>query len=375
MPVPSGVLWDADPHTLAKHRLLENYLAAWLPTLLQGGFGGVTYAEGFAGPGIYNGGEPGSPVIALRTFLGQQGLLAAGRSVDMVLVEEDGRRLAELRRQMSRPLATPAGARVGISIEYVLGDEAEVMLPALEQIGAMRRPIFAFLDSYGGPDVPLDLARRIGAAPASEILVTFGTSFFIRFCEVEGHQAEGDQVFGGRQWRQVARLAPREKKPFLVATYRQSLQQAGYTYVVSFEMLDEQGHDLHLVFGTTHRAGLEKMKNAMWTVDPVGGVRFRDPRDPDQGVFDFTADPDLGPLSRSLLAELDHRPMTLAELKDHALVETVYRAPHARTVVQRLLKQGAVQRDPVRGPLSDATVIRYAERTPDREVQQPATLF
>jgi three-Cys-motif partner protein len=371
MPVPSEVLWDADPHTLAKHRLLENYLAAWLPTLLQGGYRGVI----FAGPGIYKGGEPGSPVIALRTFLGQQGLLAAGRSVDMVLVEQNGRRLAELHRQMDQTLAAAAGAPVSISIEYVPGDEAKVLLPALERISAMRRPVFAFLDSYGGPDVPLDLARRIGAAPASEVLVTFGTSFFIRFCEVEGHQAEGDQVFGGRQWRQVARLAPREKKPFLVTTYRESLRQAGFTYVVSFEMLDEQGHDLHLVFGTTHRAGLEKMKNAMWTVDPAGGVRFRDPTDPDQGVFDFTVDPDLGPLSRSLLAELDHRPMTLAQLKDHALVETVYRAPHARTVMQRLLKQGVVQRDPVGGHLSDATVIRHGERTPDSEVQHPATLF
>ena len=61
MPVPSGVLWDVDPHTLAKHRLLENYLAAWLPTLLQGGFRGVTYAEGFAGPGIYTGGRARLP--------------------------------------------------------------------------------------------------------------------------------------------------------------------------------------------------------------------------------------------------------------------------------------------------------------------------
>jgi hypothetical protein len=53
MPVPSAVLWDANPHTLVKHRLLRDYLAAWLPTRLHGGFPGVTYAEGFAGPGIY----------------------------------------------------------------------------------------------------------------------------------------------------------------------------------------------------------------------------------------------------------------------------------------------------------------------------------
>jgi three-Cys-motif partner protein len=294
MPTPADVVWDADPHTLAKHRLLQAYLAAWLPTLLHGGYDRVTYAEGFAGPGIYRGGEPGSPVAALRAFLGQRRLLAGGRTVSMVLAEKDHRRMTELRRQMGRALTEAPVAPAGISVEYVCGDHAKVLLPALERIGAMRRPVFAFLDSYGGPDVPLDVARRIGSAPASEVLVTFGTSFFIRFCEVEGHQAEGDRVFGGPQWRQVAKLAPREKKPFLVATYRRSLRQAGFRFVLSFEMLDEQGHDLHLVFGTTHRAGLEKMKDAMWAIDPIGGVRFRDPRDPSQGMLDFTINPDFG---------------------------------------------------------------------------------
>ena len=231
MPVPSAVLWAADPHTVAKHRLLENYLATWLPTMLQGRSCRVTYAEGFAGPGIYTDGEPGSPVIALRTFLGQHNLLAAGRSVDMVLAEEHARRLAELHRQLDHALAEASVPSTGINIEYVHGDHAAVLLPALKRIGAMRRPVFAFLDSYGGPDVPLDLARRIGAAPSSEVLVTFGTSFFIRFCEVEGHQADGDRVFGSRQWRQVAILPPEQKKPFLVGTYRESLRRAGFTSV------------------------------------------------------------------------------------------------------------------------------------------------
>jgi three-Cys-motif partner protein len=375
MPTPADVVWDADPHTLAKHRLLQAYLAAWLPTLLHGGYDRVTYAEGFAGPGIYRGGEPGSPVAALRAFLGQRRLLAGGRTVDMVLAEKDHRRMTELRRQMGRALTEAPVAPAGISVEYVCGDHAKVLLPALERIGAMRRPVFAFLDSYGGPDVPLDVARRIGSAPASEVLVTFGTSFFIRFCEVEGHQAEGDRVFGGPQWRQVAKLAPREKKPFLVATYRRSLRQAGFRFVLSFEMLDEQGHDLHLVFGTTHRAGLEKMKDAMWAIDPIGGVRFRDPRDPSQGMLDFTINPDFGPLRRSLLAELSHGPRTLALLKEHTLVETVYRPPHARTVVQELLRQGAVQRDPERGHLTDATVIRVAEPTTAGQAAQPELPF
>ena len=57
MAQPQETVWDRDPHTGAKHEMLRRYLAAWFPILLQGGFSGVTYAEGFAGPGEYKAGE------------------------------------------------------------------------------------------------------------------------------------------------------------------------------------------------------------------------------------------------------------------------------------------------------------------------------
>ncbi|WP_260326384.1 hypothetical protein [Streptomyces sp. TLI_185] len=44
-------------------------------------------------------------------------------------------------------------------------------------------------------------------------------------------------------------------------------------------MNDEGNRKLYLIFGTQHELGLEKMKDAMWKVDPSYGVRYRDPRD------------------------------------------------------------------------------------------------
>lgn len=93
-------------------------------------------------------------------------------------------------------------------------------------------------------------------------------------------------------------------------------------------MLDETGHDLHLVFGTSHPRGLEKMKDAMWKVDPVQGMRYRDPRDPDQIALDLAVQPNTAPLRRAILAELEHGERTVVQLKEHALLETVYRWPH-----------------------------------------------
>ena len=66
MPVKGEVPWACQAHTAAKHDIYRRYLARWFPILLAGAnaYPSVTYAEGFAGPGIYSGGEPGSPVIA-----------------------------------------------------------------------------------------------------------------------------------------------------------------------------------------------------------------------------------------------------------------------------------------------------------------------
>ncbi|CNE78342.1 Uncharacterised protein [Mycobacterium tuberculosis] len=368
VPVPDEPVWRCDPHTVAKHQILKAYLEQWLPTLLHGGYPGVTYAEGFSGSGIYTGGQPGSPVIALRTVLGQRRLLETGKTVDLIFIEEDPRRFSILEQQLANTLkAAPVPLPPTLRHPHLRrADHADVLLPVLEQIGAMRQPIFAFLDSWGGPDVPLDIARAIATAPASEVLVTFGTNYLIRFGETKGRQAEGDRVFGGTGWRQVFTLPADQKKAFLVSAYRQSLQSVGFEFVTSFEMLDEGGHGLHLVHGTSHLAGLEKMKNAMWEVDRVSGVQFRDPRDPDQGLLEFSLEPELGPLRRALLARLAERPHSVAELKRHALCETVYRAQHVFPLVRQLINDGLIEKV-TSGRLSDATVLRPAPPKPAQD--------
>ncbi|MFE3414100.1 three-Cys-motif partner protein TcmP [Streptomyces mirabilis] len=67
MTVPKDAVWERDPHTAAKHDLLKRYLEAWAPILLSRN-DVITYAEGFAGAGVYKQGEPGSPVVAYEVF-------------------------------------------------------------------------------------------------------------------------------------------------------------------------------------------------------------------------------------------------------------------------------------------------------------------
>jgi len=59
-------IWPLEDHTKAKHEILRNYLAAWFP-ILSIYSQRIVYIDGFAGPGVYSGGEPGSPVLAIKT--------------------------------------------------------------------------------------------------------------------------------------------------------------------------------------------------------------------------------------------------------------------------------------------------------------------
>ncbi|WP_308048517.1 three-Cys-motif partner protein TcmP [Streptomyces sp. TRM72054] len=97
MAVPKEAVWERDPHTAAKHDLLQQYLKAWAPILLSR-HDVISHAEGFAGAGIYKRGEPGSPVIAYEVFA--DALHRFPKRIRVILMEEDARRVKELQHQM-----------------------------------------------------------------------------------------------------------------------------------------------------------------------------------------------------------------------------------------------------------------------------------
>ena len=68
MAVPQEILWPIGPHTKAKHEILKKYLQRWFP-ILNKYYKRVVYIDGFCGPGRYEGGELGSPLIALKAAL------------------------------------------------------------------------------------------------------------------------------------------------------------------------------------------------------------------------------------------------------------------------------------------------------------------
>ena len=77
--------------------MLEHYLA-WLPTRNKNG---RIFVDGFAGPGEYDGGEEGSPVVAMRVLAEHSAKEMINAEVVFFFIEEEPRRARHLRDRVA----------------------------------------------------------------------------------------------------------------------------------------------------------------------------------------------------------------------------------------------------------------------------------
>jgi hypothetical protein len=88
------------------------------------------------------------------------------------------------------------------------------------------------------------------------------------------------------------------------------VREGGFRYVNSFEMVHNNGHTGNLlIYGTRNLKGMQVMKDAMWKVDPGGGITFSD-RLAGQEVLFSGAGVDLVPLRQALLKKFPARRST-----------------------------------------------------------------
>ena len=130
MAVPKDTIWPIEPHTSAKHQILRKYLDAWLPIL--GTYNKrIIYIDGFAGPGEYVGGEPGSPIIALEAARSHQAKLA--KELVFMFIEERSDRVTHLKSRIAT-LQLPAAFNVHVEE----GTFAERLTKLLDDLDAEK---------------------------------------------------------------------------------------------------------------------------------------------------------------------------------------------------------------------------------------------
>lgn len=151
------VLWPLDDHTRAKHRVLRAYLNAWIPVMghqalrarsFQTAEPRLLLVDGFAGPGRYSGGEPGSPLIMLDTLTSHAAFpKLSGVTFLYLSIEQDRRRVEHLRSELAR-LTLPPNVQVQVehgAFETKFGELVDDVTGRNHTLV----PTFAFIDPFG----------------------------------------------------------------------------------------------------------------------------------------------------------------------------------------------------------------------------------
>lgn len=325
-------IWTQAPHTAAKHDLLRRYLGGWFP-VLSTWHRRVIFLDGFAGPGIYEGGQPGSPILALNTFLDHSHFQKMQATEFLFIFNErDQERFASLEQVIERIRdergGWPSNVRVHTVNEAFVG-LAEGMLTGLGD--QQLAPTFAFLDPFGYEGIPLAVIARLLSFQRCELFIYFDFNSANRFATA-GLKVDPlfEALYGTDEFKQAPPAGDPRRKTFLHDLYaRQLKSECGFEYVQSFEMVtDKNRTGSYLFFCTRNLKGVEIMKDAMWKVAPAGNFRFSDLL-AGQTIL-FGADVDTTPLQQELRKRFSGRRVSIKDVEEYTLAQTPYTKSHVK---------------------------------------------
>lgn len=271
---PEPTTWELEPHTLGKHLVLQHYMAAWLPIMTRYN-GSVLFVDAFAGPGEYSGGEPGSPIIALRALTEHSARDRMMADISYSFIEDRADRAEHLEQVLAKSgLRVPQNCRFEV-VNATFDETVNGVLDDLAQQHKPLPPAFVMIDPFGVSGTSLKTIERILAHPKSEVYVSVMYDPINRFKDHPYFEPHLDELFGCRDWQDgIDIVDPNERRVFFFELYRRQLQSSGAENVLHFELYKGQRLEYAIFFGTHSLDGCDKMKQAIWKVVPGGDYRY-----------------------------------------------------------------------------------------------------
>lgn len=329
-----GTVWAIEPHTQAKHELLTRYLDAWFPIMTSWSTK-VLYIDGFAGPGRYEGGEPGSPMLAVDVARGRNARLARAKLI-FLFIESDKARHDELAARVDEIAS-------GLPGNFEVRVANEDFAAAAEQIVANRGvrslvPTFAFVDPFGWAGIPLGLIANLTRDKRSELFILFSYNSLNRWLSNPEQQANMRALFGGDEFLQAVGMRPAERKEFLADLYERQLKTVGkFAYVSRFEMIEKAGRTSYFLYHCTRSLkGLEVMRSAMWKIDPLSGRQFSDKVAGLEQIFDG---PLIFDLEERLVAQFKGKRAPISAIHQFLLEETPFAPEHLKKLTLKPMQE------------------------------------
>ncbi len=364
MSPPKDTVWKLEPHTIGKHLVLRAYLNAWIPILSKWNQR-ILFIDAFAGPGVYEKGEDGSPVIALKALIEHPFKNKITAEIIFLFIEKDEERAKNLEVIIDKlkPLL-PSNAVV----QVINGTFDETMTKVLDQIEEQNRllaPSFVMIDPFGISGTPLSMIKRILKNPKTEVYVSFMYRDINRFLETPEFEQHLDQLYGCGAWRKANEIEDSNaRKQYLSELYKDQLRNAGARHVLSFDLHNEYAHIYSIFFGTQNLLGCDKMKTAIWKIEPSGTFRFVGSN---QLKFDIN-NPDFKPLKKALQDEfIDKGKVRINEvIKFIQSDKTDYHSGQLKKVLRQMEDKEEIEVDKSsrkkKGTYPDGTILRFLKK-------------
>jgi three-Cys-motif partner protein len=283
---------DYDNLQRVKHQLLRGYLGGWFP-ILGSWSGRIVYIDCNAGRGKHRTGQPGSPLIAISTFLGHpfRDRILKNCEVSFFFIEadkENQQNLEKIMRAIKRPPKVSITTKLG-EFEAIISTEID----RLKAQNARLAPAFVFVDPYGFR-LPGKLLAQLKAFEKCELFITFMWRW-IDMAIRHPEQAENmDALFITPKWRSLLTIEDSDQR--CEAAIRLLCSELGARYSTRIKMLGDNGATKYvLIHATNHPRGRELMLEVMWKICPKDGFRARMTDNPNQ-EFLIKPEPNLQPV-------------------------------------------------------------------------------
>ena len=281
-----STLPSIQPHTQAKHHILRYHIEQWFP-ILGRTHEIVRYVDGFCGPGKYQDGEPGSPLVALEavrrhSFFGS--FASMRREVEFLFVDRNTDFIHHLRNRLEGS-QWPDAFDIAVH-NQLFADFMDSLIGKVEATGCEMPPSLIFIDPFGPAGFPMELMARLAKFDRVEVLINLNHLEFVQWIlSDQSKHITANRLFGGPRWKPALNLFGSERSDFLVLEYERALNEIGWGST-SFEMVNAQNQTAyHLVFGTKNSKGLQAMKRSMRNASQTGEFRYTDRIDPSQPVL------------------------------------------------------------------------------------------
>jgi three-Cys-motif partner protein len=273
-------------HSIAKHRILQSYLAAYFKTLVSSPNQDelrLTLVDGFAGGGLYYHSDTkelvkGSPFVCLNATKEAEFSLNQGRKKQLKLdvsyffVEANRDACLHLDKVLrDEGYSTLIGNNIQLR-HAKFQDEVNNIIDSIKRKSPRNGRSIFILDQYGYKEVPAGLIQKIfSSLPSAEVILTFGVDSFVNFASDKNLTQELlDEIGISDAWQgktiEEIKSSEKEWRYFIQSALYQSLvARCGAEYYTPFFIRNKQGHgDYWLIHMSQHFRARDVMTQVHW---------------------------------------------------------------------------------------------------------------